>query len=119
MKYVRLAAAGKISCILKECQYYAPAYTPVYRQTQGGFTLTWLWPPLLENIVYIGFIRKKGKFGFFQSEEEAYLHSGELGINENPEDANKYVRYPLVYLVGLTDICYPDQRMRDACKLHI
>ena len=44
----------------------------------------------------------------------------ELGINKNPEDANKYVRYPLVYLVeAADDICYQIMDIEDACKLHI
>ena len=64
---------------------------------------------------------KKGKFGFFQSEEETYMRiATELGINHNPEDKNKFVRYPLVYLVeAADDICYQIMDIEDACKLHI
>ena len=44
----------------------------------------------------------------------------ELGICRNPEDANKFVRYPLVYLVeAADDICYQIMDIEDACKLHI
>lgn len=44
----------------------------------------------------------------------------ELGINHNPEDKNKFVRYPLVYLVeAADDICYQIMDIEDACKLHI
>ena len=44
----------------------------------------------------------------------------ELGILPNPEDKNKFVRYPLVYLVeAADDICYQIMDIEDACKLHI
>ena len=46
------------------------------------------------------FAGKKGKFGFFQSEEASYRRIvEELGICEDPYDANRFARYPLVFLV--------------------
>lgn len=89
---------------------------------KGGFALTY---STLASIVkyphsslYSG---KKGKFGFFQSEEESYLRiATELGIGKNPEDPDKFIRYPLVYLVeAADDICYQIMDIEDACKLHI
>lgn len=89
---------------------------------KGGFALTY---STLASIVkyphsslYSG---KKGKFGFFQSEEESYLRiAAELGIGKNPEDPDKFIRYPLVYLVeAADDICYQIMDIEDACKLHI
>ena len=64
---------------------------------------------------------KKGKFGFFQSEEASYLRiAEELGIGQEPEAPGRYFRYPLVYLVeAADDICYQIMDIEDACKLHI
>ena len=89
---------------------------------KGGFALTY---STLASIVKYPYASvhsgKKGKFGFFQSEEETYMRiATELGINHNPEDKNKLVRYPLVYLVeAADDICYQIMDIEDACKLHI
>ena len=89
---------------------------------KGGFALTY---STLASIVKYPYASvhsgKKGKFGFFQSEEETYMRiATELGINHNPEDKNKFVRYPLVYLVeAADDICYQIMDIEDACKLHI
>mgnify|MGYP002241085320 FL=1 len=89
---------------------------------KGGFAMTY---STLASIVKYPYASteagKKGKFGFFQSEEETYMRiATELGINHNPEDKNKFVRYPLVYLVeAADDICYQIMDIEDACKLHI
>ncbi|MBS1321726.1 MAG: dNTP triphosphohydrolase [Parabacteroides sp.] len=89
---------------------------------KGGFALTY---STLASIVKYPYASvhsgKKGKFGFFQSEEETYMRiATELGINHNPVDKNKFVRYPLVYLVeAADDICYQIMDIEDACKLHI
>lgn len=89
---------------------------------KGGFALTY---STLASIIKYPYASvhsgKKGKFGFFQSEEASYLRiATELGINKSPEDANKFVRYPLVYLVeAADDICYQIMDIEDACKLHI
>ena len=76
---------------------------------------------VVENGVLLQQIFTKGTNPFFQSEEEDYLRiADELGICRNPEDANKFVRYPLVYLVeAADDICYQIMDIEDACKLHI
>lgn len=64
---------------------------------------------------------RKGKFGFFQSEEASYRRiATELGIEPDPENPRKFARYPLVYLVeAADDICYQIMDIEDACKLHI
>ena len=89
---------------------------------KGGFALTYSTLASIVKYPYASvYSGKKGKFGFFQSEEETYMRiATELGINRNPEDSNKFVRYPLVYLVeAADDICYQIMDIEDACKLHI
>ncbi len=89
---------------------------------KGGFALTYSTLASIVKYPYASvYAGKKGKFGFFQSEEETYMRiATELGINRNPEDSNKFVRYPLVYLVeAADDICYQIMDIEDACKLHI
>lgn len=89
---------------------------------KGGFALTYSTLASIVKYPYASvYSGKKGKFGFFQSEEETYMRiATELGINRNPEDDNKFVRYPLVYLVeAADDICYQIMDIEDACKLHI
>ena len=89
---------------------------------KGGFALTYSTLASIVKYPYSSvYAGKKGKFGFFQSEEETYLRiARELGIKRNPEDENKFIRYPLVYLVeAADDICYQVMDIEDACKLHI
>lgn len=89
---------------------------------KGGFALTYSTLASIVKYPYASlYSGKKGKFGFFQSEEEAYLRiADELGIGKNPENPNKFIRYPLVYLVeAADDICYQIMDIEDACKLHI
>lgn len=89
---------------------------------KGGFALTYSTLASIVKYPYSSeYAGKKGKFGFFQSEEETYLRMArELGIKHNPEDENKFIRYPLVYLVeAADDICYQVMDIEDACKLHI
>lgn len=89
---------------------------------KGGFALTYSTLASIVKYPYSSlYSGKKGKFGFFQSEEETYLRiATELGIGKNPEDPNKFIRYPLVYLVeAADDICYQIMDIEDACKLHI
>lgn len=62
---------------------------------------------------------RKGKFGFFESEDEIYRRvAGELGI---PEVApGKFLRHPLVYIMeAADDICYQVMDIEDAHKLKI
>lgn len=89
---------------------------------KGGFALTYSTLAAIVKYPYASVhAGKKGKFGFFQSEEETYLRiARELGIGLSPEDENKFIRYPLVYLVeAADDICYQIMDIEDACKLHI
>ncbi|MCD7933046.1 MAG: dNTP triphosphohydrolase [Tannerellaceae bacterium] len=89
---------------------------------KGGFALTYSTVASIIKYPYSSlYSGPKGKFGFFQSEEETYLKvAEELGIDKDPEDPNKYLRYPLVYLVeAADDICYQVMDIEDAFKLHI
>lgn len=89
---------------------------------KGGFALTYSTLASIVKYPYSSvFSGKKGKFGFFQSEEESYLRiAAELGIKTDPNNPNKFIRHPLVYLVeAADDICYQIMDIEDACKLHI
>ncbi len=89
---------------------------------KGGFALTYSTLASIIKYPYASvFAGKKHKFGFFQSEEDLYLRIvNELGICPDPNDANKYARHPLVFLVeAADDICYQIMDIEDACKLHI
>lgn len=89
---------------------------------KGGFALTYSTLASIVKYPYASlYAEKNGKFGFFQSEEDSYLRiAEELGICKNPEDTNRYARYPLVFLVeAADDICYQIMDIEDACKLHI
>lgn len=89
----------------------------------GGFVLTY---PTLASIVKYPYEsvyadRKKQKFGFFQSEKESYCRiAADLGIPPSPFDANRFARYPLVYMVeAADDICYQMMDIEDAYKLKL
>ena len=89
---------------------------------KGGFALTYSTLASIIKYPYASiYSGKKGKFGFFQSEEGSYLQiAQELGIGHSPEAPDKFLRYPLVYLVeAADDICYQIMDIEDACKLHI
>lgn len=89
---------------------------------KGGFALTYSTLASIVKYPYASFMAgKKGKFGFFQSEEETYIRMAtELGIGRNELEPEKFVRYPLVYLVeAADDICYQIMDIEDAYKLHI
>ena len=66
---------------------------------------------------------KKGKFGFFKSEQEYYQRiADEMGImcKSAPDEPLRYARHPLVYLVeAADDICYEIMDLEDAHKLKI
>lgn len=91
---------------------------------RGGFVMTY---PTLASIVKYPFSSQlageKGKFGFFQSEEEDYLRiAHELGIirQSQPGDPLRFARYPLVWLVeAADDICYQLMDIEDAHKLKL
>ncbi len=89
---------------------------------KGGFAMTYSTLASIIKYPYASTLSgKKGKFGFFQSEEASYLRiAEELGIGQEPEAPGRYFRYPLVYLVeAADDICYQIMDIEDACKLHI
>lgn len=62
---------------------------------------------------------KKGKFGFFKSEEEDYRKvAAELGIEER--EPGIYARHPFVYLMeAADDICYQIMDIEDSHRLGI
>ena len=91
---------------------------------QGGFVMTY---STLASIVKYPYASsaasKKGKFGFFCSEKDAYRRiADELGIFciSQPGEPLRYVRHPLVYLVeAADDICYEIMDLEDAHKLKL
>ena len=90
----------------------------------GGFVMTY---STIASIVKYPFASsaasKKGKFGFFQSEQATYQRiADEMGIFciSKPGEPLRYVRHPLVYLVeAADDICYEIMDIEDAHKLKI
>lgn len=90
---------------------------------EGGFALTYSTLASIVKYPYESKYSPKGKqkFGFFQQDKSLYERiANELGICKQVGDANRYARYPLVYLVeAADDICYEMMDLEDACKLHI
>ena len=90
----------------------------------GGFVMTY---STLASIVKYPFASsaasKKGKFGFFNSEQHYYQRiADEMGIVRLSKEGEplRYVRHPLVYLVeAADDICYEIMDLEDAHKLKI
>lgn len=90
----------------------------------GGFVMTY---STLASIVKYPFSStlsgKKGKFGFFYSEQDTYKRiAQEMGIIKFSEEGKpaKYARHPLVYLVeAADDICYEIMDIEDSHKLKI
>ena len=90
----------------------------------GGFVMTY---STLASIVKYPYASsaasKKGKFGFFKSEQEYYQRiADEMGImcKSAPDEPLRYARHPLVYLVeAADDICYEIMDLEDAHKLKI
>jgi len=86
----------------------------------GGFVMTY---STLASIVKYPYPASqagpKPKFGFFQSEKDAYRKiAQELGIT--PLGPDRYARHPLVYLVeAADDICYEIMDIEDAHKLRL
>ena len=62
---------------------------------------------------------EKGKFGYFETEEETYLKvAEELGIPET--SPGRHARHPFVFLMeAADDICYQIMDLEDAHKLKI
>ena len=90
----------------------------------GGFVMTY---STIASIVKYPFSSlapsKKGKFGFFVSEQQTYQRlADEMGIfcKSVPGEPLRYARHPLVYLVeAADDICYEIMDLEDAHKLKI
>lgn len=87
---------------------------------EGGFAMTY---STLASIVKYPHTSlhagKKGKFGFFESEEEIWRRvSDYLGIPEISE--GRFARHPLVWLMeAADDICYQIMDIEDAHRLKI
>lgn len=87
---------------------------------EGGFAMTY---STLASIVKYPWTSQhagaKGKFGFFESEEENYLKvARELGIPEI--EPGVYARHPFVYLMeAADDICYQIMDIEDSHRLGI
>lgn len=91
---------------------------------EGGFVMTY---STLAAVIKYPFASSAasshGKFGFFGSEEDAFLRiARELGIKQKSSSNEPIVfaRHPLVYLVeAADDICYEIMDIEDAYKLKI
>ena len=91
---------------------------------EGGFVLTY---STLASIVKYPhsstMAGKKGKFGFFHTEEPIFRRiAQDLGLRcmEETAEGIRYARHPLVYLVeAADDICYEVMDIEDAHKLKI
>jgi len=88
---------------------------------QGGFALTYSTLASIVKYPFASTYTTKGKFGFFQTEEDMYLRIvNELGIYEPHPGKAIFARYPLVYLVeAADDICYQIMDIEDAHKLRL
>jgi dGTPase len=88
---------------------------------EGGFALTYSTLASVVKYPFASIHATKGKFGFFQTEEDTYLRIVDvLGIPKKDPDKDVYVRYPLVYLVeAADDICYQIMDIEDAHKLRL
>ncbi len=90
---------------------------------KGGFALTYTTLASVIKYPYSSSFAnpKKQKFGFFQSEKEAYYKLVEqLGITTDSNNPNRFARHPLVFLMeAADDICYQIMDIEDAHKLKI
>ncbi len=89
----------------------------------GGFVLTYSTLASIVKYPYSSIYsdEKKQKFGFFESEKNDFERiANELGIQHSAAYPDRFVRYPLVYLVeAADDICYQIMDIEDAHKLKI
>ncbi|MDY6121915.1 MAG: dNTP triphosphohydrolase [Porphyromonas sp.] len=88
----------------------------------GGFALTYSTLASIIKYPYSSLLSgKKGKFGFFATEERTMRQIAEhLGLIKLSDSPLHYARYPLVYLVeAADDICYQIMDLEDAYKLKI
>ncbi len=89
---------------------------------EGGFAMTYATLATLVKYPYLSnHADNKTKFGFFHADESIYLRiAKELGILRHPQHPQRFVRYPLTYLLeAADDICYQVMDMEDAQKLNI
>ena len=88
---------------------------------KGGFALTYSTLASIIKYPHTSTLTDKGKFGFFQSEEDTYhCIANELGIQKPNPAIDIHARYPLVYLVeAADDICYQIMDIEDAHKLRL
>ena len=91
---------------------------------EGGFVMTYATLASIVKYPHSSLLAgKKGKFGFFHSEEHYYRRiADDLGLRRlsAPDEPLRYVRHPLVYLVeAADDICYEIMDIEDAHKLRI
>lgn len=87
---------------------------------KGGFAMTYSTLGTLVKYPWTSLnAGDKGKFGFFESEEELYRKVAKwLGIPEISEGV--FARHPLVYLMeAADDICYQIMDIEDAHRLNI
>lgn len=87
---------------------------------KGGFAMTYSTLGTLVKYPWTSLhAGDKGKFGFFESEEDAYRKVAQwLGIPEL--EPGKFARHPLVYLMeAADDICYQIMDIEDAHRLAI
>ncbi|MCH5227785.1 MAG: dNTP triphosphohydrolase [Muribaculaceae bacterium] len=87
---------------------------------KGGFAMTYSTLGALVKYPWTSeHAGSKGKFGFFQSEEESYRKVADwLGIPETAPGV--FARHPLVYLMeAADDICYQIMDIEDAHRLSI
>ena len=91
---------------------------------KGGFVMTYSTTASIVKYPHASSAAgKKGKFGFFQSEQATYQRlAEEMGIRRLSAEGEplRYARHPLVYLVeAADDICYEIMDLEDAHKLKI
>lgn len=87
---------------------------------KGGFAMTYSALASVVKYPHSSLLAgEKGKFGFFETEEEIYKKVAcELGIPET--EHGRYARHPLVFLMeAADDICYQIMDIEDAHKLKI
>lgn len=91
---------------------------------EGGFVMTYATLASIVKYPHSSFCAgKKGKFGFFCFEQEAFQRiADDLGMLRLSAEGEplRYARHPLVYLVeAADDICYEIMDIEDAHKLRI
>lgn len=89
---------------------------------KGGFAMTYSTLASIAKYPYASTSKtNKGKFGFFQAEENSFRQiANELGLVCLCDNPLQYSRHPFVYLVeAADDICYEIMDIEDAHKLGI